>query len=168
MNSIDIIVCIILLVFAVRGVTKGFVHELFSLIIIVSGLALAVVFYRPFSSVVRIFVENDDLASILSFIALFVGATLVLVVIRNALSGLVESLNITDVNAALGLVVGVSKGALLCSVLLVFFTYRRVLNLHRVIDDSFLFPYLKRFLLAILSLLPDTIQGGVVRFLGGL
>jgi membrane protein required for colicin V production len=168
MNSIDIIVCIILLVFAVRGVTKGFVHELFSLIIIVSGLTLAVVFYRPFSSVVRIFVENDDLASILSFIALFVGATLVLVVIRNALSGLVESLNITDVNAVLGLLVGVSKGALLCGFFLVFFTDRRALNLHRVIEDSFLFPYLKRFLLAILSLLPDTIQGGVVRFLGGL
>jgi len=166
MNIIDICILFVLLVLCIKGYVKGFIHEVFSLMIILFGIIVSLLFYRPVSSALGIFIENSDLSLVLSFIALFILTTIVLVIIRNALSSIVESLNITDVDSVLGLLIGALKGVLLSSFLLVFFNYHRVLRLNRVIEASFFYPYFERFLLAILSLLPDTIYSTILRFLG--
>jgi membrane protein required for colicin V production len=166
MNIIDISLLIVLVIFSIRGYVKGFIHELFSLMIIILGIALALLFYRQFGSVLETVIQNEDLSLILSFIAIFICTTVLMVAIRNALTSLVESLNIADLDSMFGLLVGLTKGVLLLSFLLVFITHRQILRLQKITESSFFYPFLERFLLAILSVLPDTIYNGIIRFLG--
>jgi membrane protein required for colicin V production len=166
MNIIDVFILIVLVVLSIRGYVKGFIHEVFSLMIMILGIALALLFYRQVGFFLETIIQNEDLSLILSFIAIFICTAVLMVVIRNALTSLVESLNITDLDSVFGLLVGLTKGALLLSFLLVFFTHRQILKLEKVTQSSFFYPFLKRFLLAILSVLPDTIYNGITRFLG--
>ena len=83
MNFIDIIIIILVLILCIRGYLKGFINELFSLLIIGVGLVGAFLFYRPLSEVFLEFMESSDVALVLSFFALFILISIFLIIIRN-------------------------------------------------------------------------------------
>ena len=69
MNIIDLIIIVAVLIFCIKGYLKGFINELFSLLIIILGLIVSFLFYKSLSSVVYTFIENKDLAFIISFLS---------------------------------------------------------------------------------------------------
>jgi len=166
MNFIDIIIIIFVLVLCIRGYLRGFVNELFSLLIIGVGLTFAFLFYRPLSGIFLEFLENTDLSLIFSFFSIFILVTLFFIIVRNIIVQFVERMNLTDIDAFLGVIVGLFKGLLICGFILIFLKYHPVLRIDEVIVRSFLYPYLERIILACVSLLPEGIVVSIYRIFG--
>ena len=166
MNFIDVIIIIIAVIFCIKGLLRGFIKELFSVLIIVLGLIGAFLFYRTLNTVMSVIIENEDLSLILSFAAIFVGITILLVIIRNTLMRFVDTLNFSDVDRVLGVVIGLFKGILLCGAVLIFIYNHPVLRLDRAIGRSVLFPYIAKVFMGLLSLLPERILATAYLILG--
>ena len=154
MNFIDVIIIIIVVIFCIKGFLRGFLKELFSVLIIVLGLVGAFLFYRVLDTVMSVLIENEDLSLILSFAAIFIGITILLVIVRNTLIRFTDTLNFSDADHVLGVVIGLFKGVLVCGAVGVFLYNHPVFNLDKAIDRSVLFPFLERMFMALLSLLP--------------
>ena len=120
MNIIDVVIIIFVLIFCVKGYIKGFINEIFTLIIIVLGLAGAFLFYKPLSSSVFTFIENRSLSFIVSFLSIFVFITVVLIIIRNAITKMIDSFQLTNLDYLLGLLVGLIKGTVLIGAIFIF------------------------------------------------
>jgi membrane protein required for colicin V production len=142
MNLIDIIIIIFAIVLCIRGYLRGFINEVFSLLIIICGLIGAFLFYRPLSETFMEFIGSRDLSMILAFFAIFIFITIVLIIIRNMLIRVIDRLNLADIDNILGVVVGLIKGLLICGVILVFLKNHPVFRIDEMIGRSSLFPYL--------------------------
>ena len=154
MNFIDVIIIVLVVIFCIKGFLRGFLKELFSVLIIVLGLVGAFLFYRALDTVMSVLIENEDLSLILSFAAIFIGITILLVIVRNTLIRFTDTLNFSDVDHVMGVVIGLFKGVLVCGAVFVFLYYHPVFKLDRAIDRSMLFPLIDRMFMALLSLLP--------------
>jgi membrane protein required for colicin V production len=166
MNFIDIIIIVLVLILCIRGYLKGFVNELFSLLIIGLGLLGAFLFYRPLSEVFLEFVDNSDVALVFSFFALFILISIFLIIIRNVIVQFVDRLNLTDMDALLGVIVGLLKALILCGVVFVFLKYHPVFRFDESIERSFIYPYLERALVAFISIFPGRVSLLLYRILG--
>jgi membrane protein required for colicin V production len=166
MNVIDILIILIFIFFCIKGFIKGFVHELFSLLIIVLGLIISFLFYRPLGSIVFDYMKNRELSLILSFLSIFLLITVILLVLRNRVLDLVDDLNLSDIDRFLGLFIGMGKGFLLSSTFLVFLTNHPVMDIDSVISNSLFYPIIERVFFSFLSLLPEHVSGKVMRVLG--
>jgi len=166
MNVIDILIILIIIFFSIKGFIKGFVHELFSLLIIVLGLIISFLFYRSIGSILFDYIKNRELSLILSFLSIFLLVTVILLVLRNRMIDLVDDLNLRDIDRFLGLFIGMGKGFLLSSAFLVFLTNHPVMDIDSVISNSLFYPIIERVFFSFLSLLPEHVSGKVMRVLG--
>lgn len=166
MNFIDVVIIILVVIFCIKGFLRGFLKELFSVLIIVLGLVGAFLFYRALDTIMSVLIVNADLSLILSFAAIFIGITILLVIMRNTLIRFTDTLNFSDVDHVLGVVIGLFKGVVVCGAVFVFLYNHPVLNLDRAIDRSVLFPLLARMFMALLSLLPARVLATAYLILG--
>ncbi|MFW6181374.1 MAG: CvpA family protein [Spirochaetota bacterium] len=166
MNVLDILIIIVVVVFCIRGFLKGFVHELFTLGILVLGLAGGLLFFRPLGAALQTTLRNQDLSLILAFFIIFIAVALFLVIVRNALIGLVDRANLADIDYLLGILVGLLEGLLVCGVLLLFLERHPVLGIERIIASSLLYPHIKDVCVLLARALPEAVRAPVSRVLG--
>lgn len=165
MNIIDVVIIVFVLIFCVKGYVKGFINEIFTLIIIVLGLTGAFLFYKPLSFSVFTFIENRSLSFIVSFLAIFVFITVVLIIIRNAITKMVDSFQLTNLDYLLGLLVGLIKGTVLIGAILIFLKNHPVMNLDITINRSLIFPFLESIFFTGLSMFPENLEIFIYRVL---
>ncbi len=166
MNFIDLIIIILIIALCIRGYLKGFINELFSLGIVIFGLIGAFLFYRPLSAVLKNYMENTDLTLIVSFFIILVAVAVVLIIIRNTVTLIVDRINLTDIDYLLGVAVGFVKGVLLCGLIFIFLKHHPVFNIDIIIAKSRLYPFIERLFLSIVSILPDTVASFTLGLLG--
>ncbi len=155
MNIIDIIILIIIIIFAIRGWRRGFIYELFGIAIIIAGFIFALIFYKPIAGILNQYLKNKDLSLVVSFIAIFVGTALTLIVIRNILEDLIENLNISDVDGILGMVFSVLKIIIIVAFILLLVDRYSIFDLDKIISRSFFFPIIRRVFFAVIGILPE-------------
>ncbi len=165
MNFIDLIIIILVVALCIRGYLKGFINELFSLGIVILGLIGAFLFYRPLSAVLEGHM-NTDLALIISFFIILVAIAIVLIIIRNTVTLMVDRINLTDIDYLLGVIIGFVKGMLLCGFIFIFLKNHPVFNIDVIISKSRLYPLIERLFLSIVSILPITVESFILRILG--
>ncbi len=165
MNIIDVVIIVFVLIFCVKGYIKGFINEIFTLIIIVLGLAGAFLFYKPLSSSVFNFIENRSLSFIVSFLSIFVFITVVLIIIRNAITKMIDSFQLTNLDYLLGLLVGLIKGTVLIGAICIFLKNHPVMNLDITINGSLIFPFLESIFFIGLSMFPENLESFIYRML---
>jgi membrane protein required for colicin V production len=166
MNFVDILAIILILILCIRGYLKGFVNEIFSLLIIVLGLTGAFILYRPLGTVFLDFIENTDIALVFAFFSIFILITIFLIILRNILVQFIERLNLTDADSILGIIIGLVKGVLLLGIVLVFLKHHPVFRIDELIGRSFFYPYLESLIVSLVSLLPENAALIMGRILG--
>jgi len=166
MNVIDVLIILIFIFFCIKGFMKGFVHELFSLLIIFLGLVLSFLFYRSLGYIIFDFIKNRQLSLILSFLSIFIAVTVILLILRNQVRDIIDDLNLRDIDRFLGLCIGLGKGLLLSSAFLVFLKNHPVMEIDSAISNSLFYPVIERMFFSLLSFLPDYVSGKVMRVLG--
>lgn len=132
MNYLDIIIGIILILFAIGGWRNGIIKEAFSLVAFIVGI------YGAFklSDIVggwlgKLINVSPEWMSVISFIVVFIALALLISWLGNLLSDLFASMNLGFVDKLGGLVFGIAQGFLLVGVLILlldFFGIKDVLD----------------------------------------
>ncbi|WP_120273130.1 CvpA family protein [Mangrovibacterium diazotrophicum] len=122
MNYIDIILGILLVIAAVRGFIKGFIVELASLVALILGIWGAIHFsHFTAGFLVDTFHWESEHVGLVAFIITFLIILVVVHILGNILTKLVEALALGFLNHLAGLFFGVLKTALILSIILLFF-----------------------------------------------
>lgn len=119
MNFIDIIISVFVLLFAYKGIKRGLIKELVSLLSLIIGVYIAINFsflledylYKPLSN-------YAEFVCVISFILVFLIVFSSFKIAGFLLKKLVKSLQLGFLDKLFGLLFGVSKIALVLSILL--------------------------------------------------
>ena len=132
MNYLDIIIGIILILFAIGGMRNGIIREAFSLVAFIGGIYGAILLSDYAGQWLgKIINVSPEWMSVISFIVVFVGLALLINWLGGILAGLVESLSLGFIDKIGGILFGIAKGFLLVGVLILlldFFGIKDVLN----------------------------------------
>ncbi len=132
MNYLDIIIGIILILFALGGLKNGIIREAFSLVAFILGIYGAM----KLSDVVGKWLGNlinvsPEWMQVISFIIVFIALALLISWLGSLLAGLIENLHLGFIDKIGGFVFGIAKGFLLVGVLILlldFFGIKDVLK----------------------------------------
>lgn len=118
MNLFDIIILIVLLVFAVKGSLRGLVNEVSSLAGLIVGGWLAYHYYPILSiPIIKILHLPEHIAAFLTFMLLLMLAGFIAHILGNIITTALRVVMLGSLNRLGGLVIGAAEGALLLSML---------------------------------------------------
>jgi membrane protein required for colicin V production len=146
MNYLDIIIAVLILIFGIAGWRKGIIIEVTTLLAL--GLGLYGAFhFSDFTAVHLIeFVEIDPkYLNLISFIVTFIIVSLLVHLLGRMVARLIKNLNLGFIDRIGGFIVGLAKGLLLCSLLVMLLN---VMNTRGILKDdlkkgSLLYPYVE-------------------------
>ena len=118
MNGLDIALIVVLFFFFIRGIFRGFVKEVTSVLGLVLGLVLACSYYSLVADRLTPFIQNPAYRQALGFLALFMTIFFVISLLGLLLDKAVKLAVSTVTNGLLGAVVALVKGIVLASVML--------------------------------------------------
>ncbi len=122
MNYIDIVLGILLALTAIAGFRKGLIVELASLAALVLGIWGAIEFsYITSNFLIENFDWKWEHLNTVSFILTFIIIIIIVHFVAKVVTKLVETIMLGFVNKLAGLVFGLLKGALILSIVLLFF-----------------------------------------------
>ena len=118
MNIFDILILIILGAFVLKGLLRGLMKELCTLVGLIAGALLALNFYGPLAkSMKTAFSLPDQLCAILAFLAIFLLTMLLFVFVGIILSRYVKLMYVGGLNRVAGGLFGLIQGVIILSLL---------------------------------------------------
>ena len=149
MNSLDIIFGLILSIFILAGIWKGFFREVLGFIGIIGGLFLALIGFAPIGKLLTSLIPGIPtfIWPFISFILIFIGVYISSRLLAGILSKLSETIFLGWLNRLLGGLVGGLKGALLISLILLligFLPFQGALD--NVRDKSLMYEPLQKLI----------------------
>lgn len=146
MNILDIIIGIILLLFAFAGLRKGLIIEAFYLASIVIGIYGAMYFSDAMSEWLSELIDvAPEYLALVAFILTFIVFIIIIRMLGRIISRLVEAIYLGFIDKIGGFVFGIIKGALLLSILIMIIN---IFSDGEMIDrdtrkDSALYPHIE-------------------------
>lgn len=147
LNYLDIIIIVLMFVFGVTGWRKGIIIEAATLLGLGLGLYGAFHFSDFTAQELVNYVEiNPKYLGVISFIVTFIVVALVVNLLGRLLSKVVKNLNLGFIDKLGGFLVGLAKGVLLCSLMVMLIN---ALNLRGIVKDdakkaSVLYPWVEQ------------------------
>lgn len=132
MNFLDIIIAIVLIIFALNGLKNGLIREAFAFVAFFVGIFGAIKLTDYVGNMISEVIDVDpEWSSVISFIIVFVGLALFINWLGEMMADLIEKLYLGIFDKIGGVVFGAAKGFLLVGVsilLLDFFGVKDVLK----------------------------------------
>ena len=122
MNPFDILIIVILGYSLVRGLFRGLVKELSSIIGVLGGFYAAYTYYKVLAGLLAGFIHDTSYLNILSFLVIFCGVLIVIGVLGVVIKYLLNIAFLGWVDRIGGVVFGVLKGVLIVSILFITLT----------------------------------------------
>lgn len=124
MNYLDIILAILIVVSAISGFTKGFIHQLASLAALILGIFLAVKFSKLIAPFINSHLTSSENASkIIAFVLIFIVVMVLVHLLGKFLEKVLEEVELGLINKIAGLVFGVIKMLFIVSALMIFLQF---------------------------------------------
>lgn len=138
MNSIamlDIILMIIMFIFAIRCILQGFLRELISMTSWICGILGAIFFYRQAADFIRnnFFQDIPILPEVLAFFGVFFVIFLIIKVLEVLLKDVLDMIRLGAADRFMGFLLGLVEG-LVCAVVLLF-----IINIQPIFDTEPIF-----------------------------
>ena len=140
MNSFDIIVVVILSFCVIRGIFRGLIKELSSIIGVLGGYYFAYSYYMVLARPLSRWISNPSYLNILSFLIIFSGILILISILGVIIKYVLKIAYLGWVDRICGAGFGITKGILIVSVLLITLTAFLPKNAP-VIKNSYLAPY---------------------------
>lgn len=153
---LDYLFLCIVLVSTGFAVTKGLVREIVSLVALVGGFILAVLYYHALGRMLVEFCSTDSVANFLAFFIIFAGCLLIGAILSLIMNRFMKAVSIQWIDRLLGGIFGLLRGWAIASVLvlaLIAFPLRE-----NVIPQSVLAPYLLAGARAAVLLVPQDLK----------
>ena len=141
MNLFDIIVIIIVGFCLIRGIFRGLVKELFSIVGVMAGYYAAYSYYPHVSKFLSQWVPAVAYSRLIGFLIVFIGIFLIISIIGVIVKYLMSISFLGWTDRISGAVFGLIKGLLIASVLFIAFTTFLPKNAS-IVKDSAVAPYL--------------------------
>jgi len=140
MNALDIIIVVILGFCLVRGIFRGLIKELSSIVGVFAGFYAAYTYYTQLAKPLSRWISNEAYLNILSFLIIFCGVFIVISIFGIIIKYILKSASMGWTDRLCGAGFGSIKGILIVSVLLLVLTTFLPKNTP-VIQSSLLAPH---------------------------
>ena len=147
MNYLDIIIAIILFLFGWKGLRKGLIIEVVTLLAFGVGIYGAMHFSDFTAAHLQDFMEiKPQYLNTIAFVLTFIILVVLVNLIGRLISKWVKSMNLGFFDKLGGFLFGILKGVLLCSVLLMVLNNFQLLGVvkPKVKEESKLYPYIEQ------------------------
>lgn len=147
MNYLDIIIAIILFLFGWKGLRKGLIIEVVTLLAFGVGIYGAMHFSDFTAAHLQDFMEiKPQYLNTIAFVLTFIILVVLVNLIGRLVSKWVKSMNLGFFDKLGGFLFGILKGVLLCSVLLMVLNNFQLLGVvkPKVKEESKLYPYIEQ------------------------
>jgi membrane protein required for colicin V production len=161
-NYFDITIGAIVLILGIKGFMNGFIKEVFGLV----GLVGGVYFASRLSDTAATFIEtnflqleNTALLKLLGFMAILIIIWLSATILGSVFSKLTSASGLGFINRLLGFIAGGGKYFLIFALIVTALSNVTLIkdNLEKYVQDSVLYPYLKKAGSSIINLDPKTL-----------
>lgn len=122
MNPLDILIIVILSFCLIRGVFRGLIKELSSIIGVLGGFYAGYTYYVVVAKLLSRWISNEGYLNILSFLIIFCGVFIIVSILGVVIKYLLNIAFLGWVDRICGAGFGIMKGILIASVLLMIFT----------------------------------------------
>lgn len=147
MSTLDIILLVMFIPGAIRGLTKGLLEQVISLGGILLSVYAAYHFSQPVCDWLARYIQvSDTLLHVIGFAVMLAGVLIGVILLAKVITKAVEMASLGWINRALGLVFSLATSALILGLLVILFdTVNAKFELvqQTVLDDSFLYAPLK-------------------------
>ena len=137
--TIDWIFSIIILIFAVSGLIKGFIDNVFGKIAFVAGILLAYLFYKDVATGLLKDIKIPVAANIISFLLIFVVTFLVIKIIQMIVAKVFEWSILKSLDRTLGFIFGIVEGLAVICLIVFLLTAQPFFNTQTLFEGSFYF-----------------------------
>ena len=137
--TIDWIFSIIILIFAVSGLIKGFIDNVFGKIAFVAGILLAYLFYKDVATGLLKDIKIPVAANIISFLLVFVVTFLVIKIIQMIVAKVFEWSILKSLDRTLGFIFGIVEGIAVVCLIVFLLTAQPFFNTQTLFEGSFYF-----------------------------
>lgn len=117
MNWLDILSLIIITLFTLLGIKRGFIKGTFSIIAIIIGLVAGIMFYTQAVGVLKGYglIKNVSIASVIGFLIITVASYLLIQILAWALTKFLSTLHLSLLDRIMGGFLGIITGVILVS-----------------------------------------------------
>ena len=122
MNPFDILIIVILAYGLIRGIFRGLVREISSIIGVLGGFYAAYTYYPPLARSLEPWISNAAYRNILSYLLIFTVVVLIVGILAVVVKYLLNIAYLGWVDRVSGALFGIFKGGLTCCVLFIVFT----------------------------------------------
>lgn len=134
---IDWIFSFIILIFAISGVIKGFIDNVFGKIAFVAGILLAYLFYKDLAEKLLKDIKVPYAANIIAFLLIFVTTFLVIKIIQMIVAKVFEWSILKSLDRTLGFIFGIVEGAAVICLIIFLMSAQPFFNTQSIFENSF-------------------------------
>lgn len=145
---IDWIFGIVILIFALSGLIKGFVDCLFSKLCWILGLISACIFYDDAAKYIFQSISNPTLSNILGFIIVFILVFLVVKLVQVVISKIFQLQILKSLDRVLGFAFGIVEGILVVGLVIFILLKQPFFSPDRLLNGSFFNSIVERLFFA--------------------
>lgn len=159
-SILDLIFLGIIVLCVAIATIKGFFTELFEKGAPIIAIWMAILFYKKLAAIFERFLDKHLLAVILSFLAIFIVAFVILKIVQMSLSKLFETKVLSQLDHILGFVFGILEGLAVCDIILIILTAQQWFDVSELLSHSFFYKMLKPFIFHPVIVKPDFKSSG--------
>ena len=133
---VDWIFAIIILIFAITGLIKGFIDNVFGKIAFVAGIIFAILFYKDVAVGLLKDIKIVYAANIIAFLLVFVVVFLIIKIIQMIVSKIFQWSILKSLDRTLGFIFGIVEGAAVVCLLIFILTAQPFFNVIPYFEGS--------------------------------
>ena len=136
---VDWVFAAIILIFAISGVIKGFIDNVFGKIAFIAGIILAYMFYKDVAAGLLKDIKIPYAANIIAFLLIFVVTFLVIKIIQMIVSKVFEWSILKSLDRTLGFIFGIVEGGAVICLIIFILTAQPFFNVQTLFNGSFFY-----------------------------
>ena len=147
-TMIDWVFSLIILAFAIGGIIKGFIDNIFGKLALVLGIFIAILFYKNIAALLLKDIKFPFAANIIAFLLIFVVVFLIVKIIQMIVSKVFEWSILKSLDRTLGFFFGIVEGAVVICLIIMLLDAQPFINVNSLFDGSFYYNLVSTLLTA--------------------
>ena len=134
---VDWVFSLIILSFAIAGVIKGFIDNVFGKIAFIAGILLGYLFYKDIADGLLKDIKVPFAANIIAFLLIFVVTFLVIKIVQMIIARIFQWSILKSLDRTLGFIFGLVEGGAVVCLLIFLLTAQPFFNVSLIFENSF-------------------------------
>ncbi len=160
MNGLDICICIFVGFGLLRGIARGLIKEVASIVGVLTGFYVAIAHYGSVTPLFSKYAERPEVPNLLAFFILFFSVLLGVTAVAIILKYVLKITHLGNVDKVFGAILGFIKGVLVSAAVVFAFTIFLPIEKTELLDESMLAPSVTKTSRIIIEYIPEELMHG--------